>query len=326
MPVLLSSSSASSKVFKLNNAELNVIFQVVEGGSVYVLFNADVTVAFIADIRVGVEFLKTTASIDASFFAETKVNVGVGVVMVSLRGSASISASCNKDTSTRALMHFEDEESRALQACDSSIDKVDWALEFSSMWETAEWLKDLGTAIVEGLKEVFKAIEAVWNGIKQFVAQVWEAIKDIAKAIGGAIADVLDEIGKAVDATQDAIGDGLDAVGSFLGDGLGCEICATVNAALRDVVDFTFDRLGDVLDLVSFSCVKCCYSRNVIKLYIQLTTIFEFPSFREQHSSLVTGRVVELPLQTCSASANQLVVTYGKSVSNQVQSMKQSAT
>ena len=248
--------SASSKVFKLNNAELNVIFQVVDGGSVYVLFNADVTVAFIANIRVGVEFLKTTKTIDASFFAETEVNVGVGVVMVSLRGSASISASCNTDTSTRALMQFEDEESRALQACEG-IDKVDWALEFSSMWKTAQWLKDLGTAIVEGLKEVFKAIEAVWNGIKQFVAQAWEAIKDIAKAIGGAIASVLDEIGKAVDVAQDAIGDGLDAVESFFSNDVNCDICGDVTAALQNVVDFSIERLGDVLDLVSSSCANC---------------------------------------------------------------------
>ena len=239
------------KTVVMKQLKIEVIVQVgnIEDGSLLVSLACDVQALYMVDISIRVKFLKTTAGMEANFFASTEVNVGLGKLKVSLEANAAVGDYLNPTGDARALAILNNEEARSLSS--ANLLDADWDLSFKCDWETAQWLKDLGAAIFKGLKVIGEAIAQVWNGITGSVAQTWDAIKILAAAIGGAIADLFDSLGEALDAAQDTIANGIEAATNFLeGKGAVGELAAGALEIVGDVLDFTLDRFGDVLDLV----------------------------------------------------------------------------
>lgn len=257
--VFLYTHTPNSTVVFFKQIELQIIFQLadLDESSTRFYFNLQVKALFV-EASVEVLFESTPTGELSQFKASTTVNVGLGTLKVGVEAKAAIGdylydqdrrrteAIILNDNSTE-LVH-----SRSRELLGSSFVDADWDLDFFSDWETAQWLKDLGAAIVAGLKAVWEGLKFVWNAIVDFVEDAWKAITDLAKVIGGAIAEVFDAIGEAIDGAQDAIADGVDAAVGFLnGQGPVGRIAGEALEILGDVADFTLDRLGDAVDLAA---------------------------------------------------------------------------
>ena len=236
----------------LKQLNIEVILQFGDNASVSIFLACEVEALYLVGISIRVKFLKTPQGTEAEFFASTTLDALVGKLKVSLTAKAAVGDYLNSQDSesTRALATLDDKETRALSS--GNLLDADWDLQFQCDWETAQWLKDLGAAIVEGLKIIGAAIAFVWNEITEFVSVAWDAIKDLAAEIGGAIAGLFLEMGKLVDGAKYFVAEGVDAAAIFLRGEAGAlgDFAADALQFAGEVAGFAFDRFGDALDLV----------------------------------------------------------------------------
>jgi len=193
-----------------------------------------VEVLFLLGVDVEVVFEISDSGAFASFSATIEANVGLGTLTSGIDAQAAIGDYLYDDGGTS----------------ESSLLAADWDLDVTFDWETAQWLKDLGALILQGLRVLADAIVFVWNAIVDFVEEAWETIKNIAAAIGGAIADFLDGVNEALEAAQDFINKGVEAVVALL-DGANLGILGDIVEGLADIGNFVIDRFQDGLDIVA---------------------------------------------------------------------------
>lgn len=248
-------------VIVLRQLTVQVIAQVgQEDNSVFIFLACDVSALYIADIFVSIYFKQTPSSVEAEFIAEASLQTGFGELEVKLEAVASgVDEYLNCNETRRALVAWEGEGGRALKECNDggNLLDADWDLTFHIDFQVAQWLEDLGMFILEGLKVIGAAIAEAWDAITNAVEFIWNGIKDLAVAIGGAIAEVFDALGSAVDDLQEDIGRGVQVAASFL-RGEATELLGPLGDIAADAIeiigeglDFTLDRFGDALDLVS---------------------------------------------------------------------------
>lgn len=217
----------------LNEAKLEFIVQIPEREDEFAIqinIEAKVTVLFIAGVRIETGFTLIGDNWEAKFNAELEANVGIGTVIMGVRASAKVGEFTYTAKEARALQQSNSSIANSHRDLDSlSFLDADWDLEFYANWETAEWVKEIGKAVVAALKAVYAAISAVWEGLKDAVAAAWNAVQELAGLIGGAIADLFGSISAGLDDLAEGVERGVDAVADFLdGEGLG---------ALSDVLD-----------------------------------------------------------------------------------------
>jgi hypothetical protein len=239
----LSPSLDSHAVVKFSAIELEFIYQldVDDFATRFYLFVACQALFIDADLTVLIESTEGGDNFIAAFEASIEANVGAGTVTTYLAASASVGDYIYTDDTS---------DTRALQG--GSLEDADWDLDFYTKWETAQWLKDLGEFIWQGLKALYEVIKFVWDKITEGVTIAWNAIKNLANVIGGAIADLLTGISDKLDELNEELSEGIDAAVNFLdGEGAVGEFAADVLNALDDIATFSLDRVTDAVDFAA---------------------------------------------------------------------------
>lgn len=243
-----------AKVIKFESIEGEFIIQIASDDfAMRVRLFADVKVLFIVGVRLEVIFEISEGGDNwlASFEAELEVNIGLGTLITGVRASAAVG---DFTQSGRALQEESATSSVITRSSTSSFLDADWNLNFYADWETAQWLEDLGKAIVEGLKFLYEGLKLVWEGLKQAVEAAWNVIKNIAAAIGGAIADFFGGISDGLDKLGQGLEDGIDAIESFFdGTNLGAvgDIIGAVGGGVVNIIGAASDAFGAVEALFS---------------------------------------------------------------------------
>lgn len=150
-----------------------------------------ITVFYIADIDAFVSFTARDgfSSWKAEFGVTAEIELGLGKATFGLEGFVEVGEYLY-DTSSTAVAPLVEDGGAVVQA--ATFRDADWDITFTADWETAQWLKDVGEFILEGLKVLYGLLEDAWNAIVGFVEDVWEGIKELVGIIGGAINDLLD--------------------------------------------------------------------------------------------------------------------------------------
>lgn len=215
-----------------------------------------VEVLYIAGLAVKASFESITdpdtgaTNINASFFAQAEVNIGVGIAIAKVWAEAEVTSftyDASDDDEAGGRRHLEAPAHRALQTRgNGDISQADFSLNVELNFEVAEWVKDLGEAIYKGLVAVYEGLKVAWNAIVDFVEDLWEGVKAIASAIGGAISAAVEAVAGAINDGIDTLSNGLTAITSVLD---GVPVVGDIADVLNDIGQFALATVKTAVNL-----------------------------------------------------------------------------